>query len=58
MTVGVGTNPPFLDDELEKNIRVEDSFWVIEGDELHITLAKSLKGDLWTRVFMSKHLII
>ena len=27
----------------------EESYWMIEDDELHIQLTKMKKGDMWTR---------
>lgn len=49
----IGKNAPFLDEEFSKNVRVEESFWALEGDELQVLLGKVLKADLWSSVFKS-----
>lgn len=51
--IWIGNNKPFLDEELFKSVRTEESYWVVEGDELQVLLGKVLKADLWTAVFKS-----
>ena len=51
--IWIGNNKPFLDEELFKSLRTEESYWVVEGDELQVLLGKVLKADLWTAVFKS-----
>ena len=36
LTVGIKGNPPFLDENLGSTCITEESFWMIEDDELHI----------------------
>ena len=36
LTVGIKGNPPFLQEQLGGVVKVSESFWMIEDDELHI----------------------
>ena len=36
MSVGIKGNPPFLNEKLGGMIVEEESFWMLEDDELHI----------------------
>jgi hypothetical protein len=36
VSVGLKGNPPFLSENLENLCDTDDSFWMIEEDELHI----------------------
>jgi hypothetical protein len=58
LKVWIGNNPPFLDEELSKDVRVDESYWMVEGDELQVILGKVLKADLWTCVFKSRRILI
>eukprot|EP00698_Gefionella_okellyi_P024908 TRINITY_DN892_c0_g1_i2.p1 TRINITY_DN892_c0_g1~~TRINITY_DN892_c0_g1_i2.p1 ORF type:complete len:117 (-),score=33.10 TRINITY_DN892_c0_g1_i2:59-409(-) len=51
ITVGLKGNPPFLDLELTKPIRVKESFWMMEDGELHFQLQKTSKAEQWSAVF-------
>ena len=48
LKVGIKGNPPFLDEDLFDKCLVDESFWMLEDDELHIQLAKMKKGEMWT----------
>ena len=48
MTVGIKGNPPFLEENLGGQIKTDESYWMIEDDELHILLCKMKKGETWT----------
>jgi len=47
LTVGLKGNPPFLNQEFERPVKVKDSFWTLEDGTLHITLQKMSKGETW-----------
>ena len=47
MTVGIKGNPPFLNEELGGHCVTDESFWMIEDDELHIQLSKMKRADTW-----------
>ncbi|CAI5529061.1 unnamed protein product, partial [Closterium sp. Naga37s-1] len=47
VTVGIKGNPPYLDHDLAGTVKLEDSFWTIEGTELHISLQKAERGKPW-----------
>ena len=47
MSVGIKGNPPFLNEKLGGMIVEEESFWMLEDDELHIQLAKMKKAESW-----------
>ncbi|KAM3142234.1 NudC domain-containing protein 2 [Paramecium bursaria] len=51
LKVGIKGNPPFLDNLLTKLCDSDDSYWLIEDEELHIILQKAFKGELWQEVF-------
>ena len=36
LSVGIKGNPPFLNETLGGSVKVAESFWMIEDDELHI----------------------
>ena len=50
LTIGIKGNPPFLDEDLCGVIEAEESFWMLEDDELHIQLTKMKKADTWTGI--------
>ena len=47
LTVGIKGNPPFLNEALGGHCLHEESYWMLEDDELHIQLTKMKKGDMW-----------
>ena len=47
LTVGIKGNPPFLNEELPSHCLADESYWMIEDDELHIQLAKMKKAETW-----------
>ena len=49
LRVGIKGNPPFLDEELGGSVKASESYWMIEDDELHIQLQKSLKAETWSQ---------
>jgi len=51
VTIGVKGNPPFIDQDLSKMCAADESFWMIEDEELHIQLQKVYKGEVWPCVF-------
>ena len=50
LTVGIKGNPPFLQENLGGKVKTDESFWMIEDDELHVQLCKMKKGEAWTAV--------
>ena len=36
LSVGIKGNPPFMKEGLGGNVKVTESYWMIEDDELHI----------------------
>ena len=48
LKIGVKGNPPFLNEKLTDKVMQEESFWMLEDDELHIQLAKMKKGETWS----------
>ena len=52
LQVGVKGNPPFLNEDLFGKILTDESFWLIEDDELHIQLIKMKKGETWNSALM------
>ena len=36
LKVGIRGNPPFLDEDLGGIVEADESFWMLEDDELHI----------------------
>ena len=47
LTVGIKGNPPFLNEDLGGNCVIDESFWMIEDDELHIQLSKMRRAEAW-----------
>ena len=47
LTVGIKGNPPFIKEALFSKVLVDESFWMIEDDELHIALAKMKRAEMW-----------
>ena len=50
--IGVDQNPPYIDENLFKNIDTDESLWMIEDDELHILLQKAVRAEVWECVFV------
>ena len=48
--VGIKGNPPFLDEDLGGIVEADESFWMLEDDELHIQFTKMKQGEMWTSV--------
>ena len=48
LQVGLKGNPPFLNEQLGGQVIKSESFWMIEDDELVITLQKMRKGETWS----------
>ena len=48
LQIGIKGAPPFLDEKLGGKIIEEESYWMIEDDELHIQLTKMRKAEMWT----------
>ena len=48
LTIGIKGNPPFLEENLGGSVKLDESFWMIEDDELHVQLCKMKKGEAWT----------
>ena len=48
LKVGIRGNPPFLDEDLGGIVEADESFWMLEDDELHIQLTKMKQGEMWT----------
>ena len=48
LTIGIQGNPPFIDEDVGGMIEQDESFWMLEDDELHIQLIKMKKGEMWT----------
>jgi hypothetical protein len=38
ISVGIKGNPPFLSEKTGGEVKVSESFWMLEDDELHIQL--------------------
>ena len=36
LTVGIKGNPPFLEEKLGGMVKTDESYWMIEDDELHV----------------------
>ena len=36
LTVGIKGNPPFMNENLGGMVKTDESFWMIEDDELHV----------------------
>ena len=36
LSVGIKGNPPFLNEDLTEIVEADESFWMLEDDELHI----------------------
>jgi len=51
VAVGVKGIKPFIDEDLTNLCVESESLWMIEDDELHIQLQKSLKAEVWGCVF-------
>ena len=49
--IGIKGNPPYIDLDLSAQCIVDESFWTFEDDEVHITLQKMRKADVWSCVF-------
>lgn len=49
--IGLKGTRPFIDEDLEKKISGSDSFWTLEDEELHLTLQKMYKAEVWPCVF-------
>ena len=47
ISVGIKGNPAFIDEDLAGVIEEDESFWMLEDDELHINLKKMKKADMW-----------
>ena len=47
LTIGVKGNPPFLQEQLHSKVLTDESYWMIEDDELHILLTKMKKAEMW-----------
>ena len=48
VTVGIKGNPPFMSENLGGRIKSDESYWMIEDEELNILLCKMKKGETWT----------
>jgi hypothetical protein len=48
LEVGIVGNPPFLREQLGGPVVKSESLWMIEDDELVVTLQKMRKGETWT----------
>ena len=46
--MGIKGNPPFIDENLSGICEADESFWMLEDDELHIQLKKMKKAEMWT----------
>ena len=51
LKIGIKTEKPFIDKKLVKTCNTNESYWMIEDDELHIILTKILKADIWKGIF-------
>eukprot|EP00882_Tetradesmus_deserticola_P008802 GHRQ01009286.1.p1 GENE.GHRQ01009286.1~~GHRQ01009286.1.p1 ORF type:complete len:161 (+),score=43.85 GHRQ01009286.1:348-830(+) len=49
-------NPPFLDMDLFKAVKVSDCIWTLEDNVMHITLAKLEQGEPWLAVLQGHEL--
>ena len=48
LTVGIKGNPAFLDEDTFDICEAQESFWMLEDEELHIQLTKIKQGEMWT----------
>jgi hypothetical protein len=46
--IGITGNDPFLDEELGGPVMMQESTWMIDDEDLIITLQKMRKGQTWT----------
>lgn len=51
LKIGIKGTNPFIDEDLAKNCTSDESYWMIEDEELHIQLQKMYKGEVWPAVF-------
>jgi hypothetical protein len=51
LTVSLKGFPAYLDEDLTGKIKQSDSFWLLDNDEITITLIKALKAETWLSVF-------
>lgn len=50
LKVGLVGEPPIIDGALHARIKTEDSFWLLEGGEIQLTLQKANGMEWWKRV--------
>lgn len=47
LSIGVKGNPPYIDNDFPKNVKTDESMWMMEDGELHINLQKAVVGETW-----------
>ena len=51
LTVGLIDFPPYLSEDLVQKVKASESIWLIEDEEIVITLQKGIRAETWTGVF-------
>ncbi len=51
VSVGLKGLPFYLDEDLGNKIKASESFWLLDNDEITITLIKVFKAETWMSVF-------
>jgi len=51
VSIGIKGLPPYLDEDLSSKIKASESFWLLDNEEITITLIKVFKAETWTSVF-------
>eukprot|EP01111_Echinosteliopsis_oligospora_P012959 TRINITY_DN4530_c0_g1_i4.p1 TRINITY_DN4530_c0_g1~~TRINITY_DN4530_c0_g1_i4.p1 ORF type:complete len:154 (+),score=46.79 TRINITY_DN4530_c0_g1_i4:41-502(+) len=47
ISLGIKGNPPFIKEAFFATVKKKESFWTLEDGEIHISLQKMLKGEMW-----------
>eukprot|EP00750_Incisomonas_marina_P025030 INCI5298.2.p1 GENE.INCI5298.2~~INCI5298.2.p1 ORF type:complete len:174 (+),score=39.99 INCI5298.2:102-623(+) len=50
--VGIKGNPPFLHQQFYGQIKLDESFWMLDDGVIEISLQKQKKGEPWSAVFV------
>lgn len=50
--IGIKGNPPFLHQQFYGQIKLDESFWMLDDGVIEISLQKQKKGEPWSAVFV------
>eukprot|EP00638_Chattonella_subsalsa_P012593 CAMPEP_0117799172 /NCGR_PEP_ID=MMETSP0948-20121206/13608_1 /TAXON_ID=44440 /ORGANISM="Chattonella subsalsa, Strain CCMP2191" /LENGTH=221 /DNA_ID=CAMNT_0005630993 /DNA_START=25 /DNA_END=690 /DNA_ORIENTATION=- len=54
LKLGLKGNPPFIDEDTGGPVKVDESYWMLDGGEININLQKMNKAETWTSALVGR----